>query len=112
MQPMTEPDDKHTHNIVAVPLVAGSSKSTEPQRASEADDVVRQRKHASKDDIRDALRTIHSADGDAPNIVDIVNPVKLLLDIAGLFATKEEIQEVAGEREFELKRCRPGSRRI
>jgi hypothetical protein len=107
---MTEPDDKHTHNIVAVPLVARSSTSTEPQQ-SPTDGIIRQRKQAKDDDIRVALRTIHSADGDAPNIVDIVDPVLSFLDIAGLTATKEQIQNVAKEPVFKLKRRRRGLRR-
>jgi hypothetical protein len=86
------------HNLTALPLLAGSSGPKKP---------------APPEMILGALRSVYSgfADGEGPNINDVIDPVKQFLAAFGLEATKNRIQEIVDKPEFKLKRRRLGLRR-
>ena len=99
---MTEPVDESNRDpssvhvaLEAVPLRAGSD---DPK----AD--------APDEKIREVLRSCYSGfvNGKGPNLNQIVNPVKKILWVFGLDASKERIQGIADEPEFKVKRrpCR------
>jgi hypothetical protein len=69
-------------------------------------------KEASDEDTRDAIRTVYRGypKGAGPNLADLVSPVQDVLKPAGLKKSKQRIQDIAGEKEFEGARGKPGRR--
>jgi hypothetical protein len=70
-------------------------------------------KEASDEETRVALRIVYARypDGEGPNLAEVVSLVQDVLKTTGLKKSKQRIQDIAQEKEFEGKRGLPGRRR-